>query len=200
VKLLVFSDIHGDYPALARLMKTEADYYIAAGDLANWGRGLDRCGEILRERAGRVYVVPGNHESDRQIADLCEKHGLSYFHGQSFEAGGYHFAGLGYSTPTPFDTPGEYSEDELAERLVPFAGLEPLILICHSPPYGTTLDRIRPGLNAGSRSVGEFVNRYQPEYFFCGHIHEAAGVREQIGRTFAMNVGKRGYLLELNKV
>jgi Icc-related predicted phosphoesterase len=45
--------------------------------------------------------------------------------------------------------------------------------------------------------VRAFIDRHQPPYFFCGHIHEAAGVREQIGKTDAMNVGKRGYLLEL---
>ena len=51
MKLLVFSDIHGDLAALSRLMDTEADYYVAAGDLVSFGRGLDRCGEILARRA-----------------------------------------------------------------------------------------------------------------------------------------------------
>jgi predicted phosphodiesterase len=37
VKLLIFSDIHGDIPALERLMAREADYYFCAGDLVNWG-------------------------------------------------------------------------------------------------------------------------------------------------------------------
>src|ERR1039457_4235404 len=58
MKLLIFSDIHGDLGALARLMDTEADYYVAAGDLVNFGRGLDRCGEILARRAGRAYRPP----------------------------------------------------------------------------------------------------------------------------------------------
>jgi Icc-related predicted phosphoesterase len=33
-------------------------------------------------------------------------------------------AGLGYSNPTPFNTPGEYSEKELAARLAGFAGAD----------------------------------------------------------------------------
>ena len=41
MKLLIFSDIHCDLKALERLMATEADYYFAAGDLVNWGRGLE---------------------------------------------------------------------------------------------------------------------------------------------------------------
>jgi Icc-related predicted phosphoesterase len=45
--------------------------------------------------------------------------------------------------------------------------------------------------------VREFIEAEQPEYFFCCHIHEAAGVVIQMGSTRAQNVGKQGYLLEL---
>jgi len=197
MKLLIFSDIHGDLPALKRLIDTEADYYIAAGDLVNFGRGLDRCGEILRRRADRVYVMPGNHETTAQIEDLCREFGLHNFHERHVQWGSYHLAGLGYSNPTPFNTPGEYTEAELAAKLQPFAGLSPMVLICHCPPRGTALDRIREGLHGGSSAVSDFLSRVQPDYFFCGHIHEAAGVHTEIGRTQARNVGKQGYLLEL---
>jgi Icc-related predicted phosphoesterase len=197
MKLLIFSDIHGDLGALERLMEAEADYYIAAGVLVNFGRGLDKCGEILRRRAGRVYVMPGNHETTAQIADLCARYGLEDFHERQAQWGGYYAAGLGYSNPTPFNTPGEYSEPELAAKLAPFAGLAPMVLVCHCPPRDTPLDRIREGVHGGSTAVREFLLREQPEYFFCGHIHEAGGVRAEIGRTQGMNVGKRGYLLDL---
>jgi uncharacterized protein len=199
VKLLIFSDIHNDLRALARLMDIDADYYFAAGDLVSWAQGLDRCGEILKARADRVYVLPGNHESEAQVERLCERYGLNPLHGRSIEIDGYHVAGLGYSSPTPFHTPGEYGEAELAARLEPFAGLAPLVLVCHAPPYGGTLDRIREGLHGGSTAVRDFLARHQPRYFFCGHIHEAEGVRESIGATHAVNVGKRGYLLELGE-
>lgn len=196
VKLLVFSDIHGSHGLLERLMAIEADFYVAAGDLSSWGRGLDRCGEILSRRADRVYVLPGNHESEEQIAALCARFGLNDFHGRVFEAAGYSVAGLGYSTPTPFDTPGEYPDSEFARRLEAFAELKPLILICHSPPARTPLDRIRQGVHAGSEAIREFIEKHQPEYFFCGHIHEAEGATATIGATKCMNVGQRGYLLE----
>jgi Icc-related predicted phosphoesterase len=197
MKLLIFSDIHGDLGALARLMETEADYYVAAGDLVNFGRGLERCGEILARRADRVYVMPGNHETAAQIAGLCRDFGLHDFHEQYAQWGRYQIAGLGYSSPTPFHTPGEYSEGELARKLEAFTGLTPLVLICHCPPHGTALDQVRPGLHAGSTAVRDFLLREQPEYFACGHIHEAAGTRVKIGETQAMNVGKQGWLLEL---
>ncbi|HUA85396.1 MAG TPA: metallophosphoesterase [Bryobacteraceae bacterium] len=197
VRLLIFSDIHNDGRSLEQLMKTEADYYFCAGDLVSWGRGLDKMGEILERRAGRVYVLPGNHETERDIAQFCERHGFQNFHGATLNVNGAHLAGLGYSSPTPFDTPGEYSEEEIAGRLAKFAALKPLILICHAPPLDTALDRVHEGLHAGSRAVREFIEKYQPEYFFCGHIHEAEGAAIQMGATLARNVGKRGYLLEI---
>jgi Icc-related predicted phosphoesterase len=198
VKLLIFSDIHNDWKALDRLLAIDADYYIAAGDQVTWAKGIDRAGEILAQRAGKMYVLPGNHESAEMVAAMCARHGLHNFHAQHMQIGRWHIAGLGYSSLTPFNTPGEYSEPQIAERLSKFAELTPLVLVCHAPPYGTPLDRIRPGLHAGSRSVREFIDKHQPEHFFCGHIHEAEGVAIEMGRTHAKNVGKAGHLLELD--
>jgi Icc-related predicted phosphoesterase len=197
MKLLIFSDIHSDRAALERLMNIEADYYFAAGDLVNWGRGLGAMGQILEKRAGKMYVIPGNHESERDIELLCAKHGFRNFHGQHFNIGKWRVGGLGYSNPTPFHTPGEYTEEQLAAKLAPFAGPEPMVLICHCPPKNTALDRAGRGEHFGSTAVAEFLAAREPRYFFCGHIHEAAGVSEQIGNTWAMNVGKKGYLLDL---
>jgi uncharacterized protein len=197
MRVLIFSDIHNDLAALRRLIETEADYYIAAGDLVSWARGLDSCGEILKAKSGKVWVLPGNHESAGQIASFCSKFGLRDFHDQLIEAGGRQFGGLGYSSPTPFQTPGEYSEAEIAQRLKKFAAIDRLIMVCHAPPQDTELDCIRAGLHGGSRSVRDFIDSSQPEYLFCGHIHEAEGRQIRMGRTIAVNVGKRGYLLQV---
>ena len=131
MRFLIFSDIHGDYKALENLMAIDADYYFAAGDLVNfWSRNLDRVGNLLAKRAERMYVLPGNHESEEDIARLCGDFHLNAFHGATLQAGEYHVAGLGYSNPTPFHTPGEYTEAELSNRLAKFASFEKLILIC----------------------------------------------------------------------
>jgi len=197
VKALIFSDIHNDRRALENLMAIDADAYFAAGDLVSWARGLDKMGEAMKHRRERVYVLPGNHESASDIGAFCERFGFVDFHGATAEIGGVRFAGLGYSTVTPFDTPGEYGEDEIAERLEKFVEWKPQVLICHSPPLATPLDRIKEGLHAGSRAVREFIEKHQPAHFFCGHVHEAEGVAIQMGATRAMNVGKQGYLLEV---
>jgi 3',5'-cyclic AMP phosphodiesterase CpdA len=64
MRLLIFSDIHADFAALEKLMDIEADLYFAAGDLVNWNRSLERAGPVLARRAEKMYVLPGNHESE----------------------------------------------------------------------------------------------------------------------------------------
>ena len=197
MRVQIFSDIHSDLAALERNVAVDADLYICAGDLCNWSRGLEACAEALRPLGDKLWILPGNHETSEQIADVCHRFGFHNFHCASFAKDGWHFAGLGYSSPTPFDTPGEYSEAELAAHLKAFDDLEPLALICHSPPRGTALDAAGPGAHYGSQAVRDYVDAKQPAYLFCGHIHESEGVSEQLGRTLGRNVGKRGFLLEL---
>lgn len=196
MQILLFSDIHGDRRALEALLDRPADLYVAAGDLCTWGRNLDDMGAILARRASSTWLLPGNHESAADIERLCARHGMRNLHEQSFEAGGITIAGLGYSNPTPFHTPGEYSEQQFEAKLAPFRTLKPLVMVCHCPPRNTALDQIRPGLHAGSEAIAGFLADVQPAYFFCGHIHEAEGVQIRLGATIAVNLGKRGYLLD----
>lgn len=197
MKLLVFSDIHNDKKALEKLMAIEADAYVCAGDLVSWARGLDAMGEILKPRADRMYVLPGNHESEADIAAFCVRFGFTALHGKAVEMGGVQVAGLGYSNRTPFNTPGEYTEEQLAERLGSFRQLAPLVLICHCPPKDTPLDGVKDGAHFGSVAVREFVDACEPVRFFSGHIHETEGVDCMMGHTRGVNAGKRGYLLDL---
>lgn len=200
MKILFFSDIHSDLTALRKIADTPADAYFCAGDLVNWSQGLQAAGDILKKHAGKVYVIPGNHESATQIATFCQVYGFNDLHGKSVEIGGIHLAALGYSNPTPFDTPGEYGEDEIEERLEPFLDLKPMVLVCHAPPKDTPLDRAGEGKHFGSTAVAAFLKKAEPFRFFCGHIHEAAGVEAQMGATYGVNLGKKGYLLDLTTI
>ncbi len=151
----------------------------------------------MQPHADKVYVIPGNHESEDDIARFCERFGFHNFHGQSMRIGEDSVAALGYSNPTPFNTPGEYSEQELADRLAKFAEVQLRVLICHCPPKATQLDRAGEGQHFGSQAVRKFIDKTQPDYFYCGHIHEAAGSSDRLGATQAFNVGKQGRTLEI---
>jgi Icc-related predicted phosphoesterase len=197
MKVLVFSDIHGDVRALEKIAAQSADIYIAAGDLSNFGRGLDRCAAVLKNLGEKLWLLPGNHETHEETRAFCEKYGFVDFHRQVRSLGATQWAGLGYSNITPFATPGEYSEEEISQALVAFEGIQPLYLVVHFPPHGTSLDEFALGKHAGSPTLTKWVERVQPVRLFCGHIHEAAGRFERIGSTQCLNVGKQGYLLEV---
>ena len=199
MKVLIFCDIHGDLRALERLVAQPADLYVAAGDLSTFGRSLDRCGEILQPLGEQLWLLPGNHETHEQTRALCARFGFFDFHRQVRPLGGAYWAGLGYSNPTPFDTPGEYSEQEIAEALAAFESPKPLYLVVHFPPHGTALDQVSLGRHAGSRVLREWVERVQPAHLFCGHVHECAGRSDRIGATPCVNVGKAGHLVEIKK-
>ncbi len=201
MRIFIFSDIHGDTRAIERVMAQPADIYVAAGDLSTFGHKLDRCAEALKPLGQKLWLLPGNHETHGQTGALCERYGFVDFHREMRELNGSKgttwWAGLGYSNPTPFDTPGEYSEEEIGEALTAFEGKRPLYIVVHFPPRDTKLDEVRSGMHAGSAKLRAWVERVQPEYLFCGHIHEGAGQRERIGATECINVGKQGYAIEV---
>ena len=102
-----------------------------------------------------MYVLPGNHESADMVAGMCARHGLHDFHERHIQVGRWQVAGLGYSSPTPFHTPGEYSEPQIAERLLRFAELTPLVpgpedligqtaveVVCHCPVQSRMLQEV----------------------------------------------------------
>jgi len=196
MKVLIFSDTHGDLRSLDKIIAQPADTYIAAGDLSNFGKMLDRCGEILKPLGARLLVLPGNHETHEQTKNFCHKFGFVDFHRQLRKIGNSNWAGLGYSNITPFKTPGEYSETEISEALSAFDGIPQLHLVVHFPPYDTKLDEYAPGQHAGSPALRAWVEREKPRDLFCGHIHETAGLTDQLGHTKCFNVGKAGYILE----
>lgn len=89
-------------------------------------------------------------------------------------------------------------ETEKAKRILKnFRDLD--ILVCHQPPYGI-LDKVTGkfgapknwhGKHAGSKVILNYIKKHQPHYVFCGHIHEAKGMKK-VGKTKVYNVGFNG--------
>ncbi len=75
------------------------------------------------------------------------------------------------------------------ERLAGLSDPSKTVYVFHSPPYGTSLDRLRGGLTPiGSRAVRRFIDRRRPPLTLHGHVHESPGV-EQLGGTVSVNPG-----------
>jgi Icc-related predicted phosphoesterase len=115
---------------------------------------------------------------------------------------------IGDSTPTPWRSPRELSEEEYAAKLE--ALVAPLdeggsaVWNLHVPPHASSLDDA-PAIDdqlavqytmsgdmkvvpVGSRAVRTAIERHQPLVGLHGHVHEGRG-RAKIGRTVCFNPG-----------
>ena len=53
------------------------------------------------------------------------------------------------------------------------------------PDYGTTTDYM--GTHVGSKSARKLVQQLKPALVLSGHIHEAEGQKDKIGKTLLIN-------------
>lgn len=190
-RILVVSDIHGAIKRVKALEDIRRDVTVAAGDLAECG-SLEEALEVLEVLASQgapVVWVPGNCD-DPRLASLNKHYNV---HGRSVRLAGLVFAGAGGSIHTPFNTPFEYSDEELASLLEKaLAGVEPgserLVLVVHTPPYRSGLDRVAGGEYVGSKSLRRVLQLYKPLLLATGHIHEAWGAAAPEG-VLSVNPG-----------
>ena len=147
-----------------------------------------------------IYAQIGNMDRPEVTSYLDEKGWNIHARGKQLSED-IGIMGVGYSTPTPFMTPSEVSDDKLAQWLnegyEQVKHLMKLILVAHDPPLGSKAAQLPSGENVGNRSVLEFIQRVQPDICLTGHIHEAES-EDFICRTKILNPGMLcmgGYVL-----
>lgn len=187
-------DIHDDVSALARIPDcNEAAGVVVSGDLTVRGgvAAAKRVIEVLRHRNPVILAQIGNMDKAEVDAYLSSE-GINIHATGRVTAQGVGFFGCGWSTPTPFGTPSEAGEDRIAAWLdtayAVVAHCPRLVLVCHTPPLDTAVDKVGGGTHVGSRAVRVFIERVQPDVCLTGHIHESAAV-DAIGRTIIVNPG-----------
>jgi Icc-related predicted phosphoesterase len=154
------------------------------------------------------YVSPGN-DDDKDVDDIlrsCES--VNFTDGVVLRVGDlFEMASVGWSNPTPWNTPRETSEEDLWRKIEKVASgvknMDSAIFNLHCPPFDSTLDaapkldeNLRPVVTAGgaitepvgSTSVRRAIEEYQPLLGLHGHIHESRGIKK-IGRTICVNPG-----------
>jgi len=77
-----------------------------------------------------------------------------------------------------------------------------LIIISHSPPYGTLDFAVRFGSrNIGSRPLRQFLDSSPNSVLcVCGHVHRCGGQAERIGKTLVVNASSHDSVGERGKV
>jgi len=143
-------------------------------------------GDVLKQSD---YVIYPNE----QVISLDDKHEMP---------------SVGYSNKTPWDCPGDISEEELLSKLEKttekLSHPENSLFNFHCPPYDTQIDLaplldkdlkpvLTPGgepdmAHVGSTSVRRVIEKLQPLAGLHGHIHEARGF-SNVGKTPCFNPG-----------
>lgn len=176
---------------LAPVLAT-ADLAILTGDLTTFGDTADvfRVVAAFRTHVPAVWAVTGNLDMPWSI-DALRAQGIS-LHGEGRWFDEIGVFGCGGSNVTPMDTPTEFSEEELASILraghAAVREARQTVMICHTPPFGSRLDRLRDGTPVGSPAVRAFIETYRPTVAVVGHIHEGRGA-DRIGETVVLNAG-----------
>ena len=169
-----------------------ADIAILTGDLTNFGEPEDafRVIDAVRAHCPIVWAVTGNLDM-AWVIDALRARGVS-LHGEGRRIGDLGVFGCGGSNVTPMDTPTEFEEDELRAILerghAEVADAARRLMICHTPPFDTRLDRLMNGTPVGSPAVRAFIESRRPQVCVVGHIHEGRGV-ERLGNTLVLNAG-----------
>ena len=50
---------------------------------------------------------------------------------------------------------------------------------------------------SGSNAITKAIKQFKPDILLHGHIHEASGFEEYIGKTKVINVGREGKIIEI---
>jgi Icc-related predicted phosphoesterase len=205
---------------------TSAEYQALAADAAQvdalyhrlaterMGQWIEFAEERLAGTGIRCYITGGNDDSPDILQPLIEHEGPSVIDCEEkqvvIDDERHLMLSSGLSNPTPWDTPREVPDDELARHIQGIvAGVDDfsrVIFNFHAPPKDSTLDTaaeldwttdpprvITSGgtpvmYGAGSAAVRAAIEKHQPLLSLHGHIHESRG-QTTIGRTVSVNPG-----------
>lgn len=193
MKILVITDIHGSPDRIFNYLNTNSvDYIIITGDVTDFGPE-DYFVETLNKFSeyAMVYAVQGNCDPEN-APELLDESNIVNIHDNTSNIEDIVVVGFGGSNITPFDTPNEFSEEILYEKLSKYnselSSDSFTILVTHAPPYDTLADKIESGDHVGSKSVRKIIEETQPTLNVCGHVHESIG-QGTVGKTTVVNPG-----------
>jgi len=198
MKFLTFVDLHEDKKVLkelvARAKKPDVDFVVIAGDLTQFGKSLRYVLRHFNNIGKKIYLIPGNHESDRMFKGvLSDYKNCINFNLKAVKKEDYVFLGYGGG--------GFVQEDlefrKIARRWYSKYQGKKIVLVTHGPPLGTKVD-LMDKHHVGNKDYRKFIERIKPRLVICGHLHETAGVMDKIDKTNVINPGWEGMVVELN--
>lgn len=206
----------GDYPAEMTAAEYERcqedddlvdDFYRTART-----ERLQRWEELADEKLSNVgvYAIAGNDDHQYVIDELREWSSIEFVDGGvATTSTGHEILGYGVSNPTPWDTPREQPDEDIADDLARVSAdvtdWSRTIVNVHCPPHNTEIDEapkladdLSPEMQGGevvmepvsSVAIRKWIENQKPLLGLHGHIHEGQG-EFTLGDTMCLNPGSQ---------
>lgn len=203
MKILILSDLHAHNDVLEKMddVFAKSDAVLFAGDFAACFKPETGKEALLQlcKKHDTIFAVLGNCDNedfleDLEEQDVCVEKTLVYHEGLAIAGAG---GGTYFTGKTEFEREEQdiIADFNIVKNCVEEIGdkslWKNLILICHNPPKGKTVDAVNENLHAGSELFAKYIEENQPLAVVCGHIHEGVGM-EKIGETLVINPGSLG--------
>jgi uncharacterized protein len=200
MKVMALSDIHGDIN-LARTKAEEAakegvDMVLLCGDLTLQENSTEGIIGPFKEKGLKVGIIPGNHESTATNNFLTEQYKLVNLHGYSYYMERVGMFGCGSANIGLFQLSEEEIFNSLEQSHKSIEDKQKKIMVTHVHPSESLIEKFTKFF-PGSTAVRKAIDKFQPDLALCGHVHEAEGIEEMIGKTRLINVGRQGKILEI---
>lgn len=200
MRILAASDLHGESKIAKKLAekaaKSKAELVILCGDLTGFVETKNFL-KPFKDKKQKVLLVPGNHDSFATADFLANLYGLNNIHGYSAVYDKVGFFGAGGAENLP-KFPGAITEKQMMQVLEKahssLKGIEKKIMITHMHPSESISEF--SGFE-GSKAITRAIKKFKPDILIHGHIHEAEGMEDMIGKTRIFNVGPEGKIIDI---
>ena len=197
LKILAASDIHGESKIVQKLAETakkeKVDLVILCGDITS----IKETKNIIhpfKEKNQEILIIPGNWDSKESIDKIVSLYEIKNIHGKYSIHKDVAIFGSGGGWPGFKPTSEKEIYNTLKKAHKKIKNKKKKIMITHLHPSGSLSEF--SGV-PGSQAIRKAIEDFQPNVLLHGHIHEAAGAIEKIGKTIVINVGKQGKIIEI---
>ncbi|MEK6913646.1 MAG: metallophosphoesterase [Nanoarchaeota archaeon] len=198
-KILAVGDIHGDTGLVRRLaekaVKENVDLIILAGDLTLADMSTKNLIGPFMKAKKQVLIIPGNHEPLTTVDFLTEMYpNTKNIHGYSFKKDDLGIFGAG-AGDIGINTIKDSEIFNLLKKGHDWVkDSKKKIMVTHMHPKGSKAEF--SGF-PGSAAVRKAIKEFHPDFLITAHIHEAAGLEEDIGKTRVINVSRKEKIFEI---
>ncbi len=200
MKILAASDLHGDIELVKKLAakaeKEDVDLVVLCGDLTHADDPHAGLIKHFTDKGKKVLLIPGNHESHATADFLAKLYNATNLHGTGILMYDLGFFGCGGAN-IGFN---QLTEDEIYYNLnqgfYKVKHARKKIMLTHVHPSDSLISAFT-NFVPGSSGVRKAIDAFKPDILLCGHVHEAEGIEEKIGKTRVINVVRNGKIIEL---